>query len=156
RYYSIPSLWDTYRNKVVLLGLLSPDVTTDVLKSLVDRGKVTGFIPTFFHGDHAASFITGSYLRGLTNFDIDTAYHLLLRNATLKGGTRPYIKEYMKKGYISTPSIASPNVETKAKAGVAKTLESAFDDYAVAQLAKALKDTARYHTFMKRSKNYKN
>src|SRR5699024_1879994 len=43
RYYTIPSLWDTYRNKVVLLGLLSPDVTTDVLKSLVDRGKVTGF-----------------------------------------------------------------------------------------------------------------
>ncbi len=156
RYYTIPSLWDTYRNKVVLLGLLAPKVTTDVIKSLIDRGKITGFIPTFFHGDHAAAFIAGSYLRGIKDFDVETAYQLLLNNATKKGGTRPYIKEYMKKGYISTPDIKHPHVETKAKAAVAKTLEYAFDDYAVAQLAKALNDTARYQTFMARSKNYKN
>ncbi len=63
RYYTEPSLWDTYRNKDVFLGLLSPDVTLDVIKSLTDHGKKTGFIPTFFHGDHAASSITGAYLR---------------------------------------------------------------------------------------------
>src|SRR5699024_4676808 len=107
RYYTIPSLWDTYRNKVVLLGLLSPDVTTDVLKSLVERGKATGFIPTLYHGDHAAYLITRSYLRELTNVHIDTAHHLHLKNPPLKGGTRPYIKEYIKKGYLSTPAIAS-------------------------------------------------
>ena len=65
RYYTNPSLWDTYRNKLVLLGMLSPDVTADVIQSLIDKGEKTGFMPTFFHGDHAAPFISGSYLRGI-------------------------------------------------------------------------------------------
>ena len=156
RYYTHPSFWDTYRNKLVLLGLLSPDVTIDVIKSLIDEGEKTGFMPTFFHGDHAAVFIAGSYLRGLQNFDVKSAYNLLLRNATLEGGTRPYISEYINKGYISTPVIENPHVETKAKAGVTKTLEYAYDDYAVALLAKALNDDSNYTMLMKRTGNYKN
>src|SRR5699024_3066207 len=100
--------------------------------------------------------ITGSYLRGIRDFDVKKAYQLLLNNATKEGGTRPYIQEYMNKGYIATPPIKHPHVETKAKAGVAKTLEYAFDDYAVAQLAKALGDSSNYHVFMQRSQNYKN
>jgi predicted alpha-1,2-mannosidase len=147
QYYTLPSLWDTYRNKLVLLGLLSPDVTVDVIRSLIDRGEKTGFIPTFFHGDHASAFIVGSYLRGLRGYDINSAYHLLLRNAT---------EEYMDKGYISDPDVAHPQVETKGKAGVTKTLEYAYDDYAVALLAKELKDEPNYEMLMKRSKNYKN
>jgi predicted alpha-1,2-mannosidase len=156
QYYTLPSLWDDYRNKLVLLGLLSPDVTVDVIRSLIDRGEKTGFIPTFFHGDHAAAFIAGSYLRGLRGYDINSAYKLLLRNATLEGGTRPYIREYMDKGYISDPDVAHPVVETKGKAGVTKTLEYAYDDYAVALLARELKDEPNYEMLMKRSKNYKN
>lgn len=155
-YYTVPSLWDTYRNKDVLLGIVSPQVTLDVIKSLKDMGDKTGFIPTFFHGDHAASSITGAYLRGIIDFDVKGAYQLLLRNATVEGGTRPHITEYMQKGYISEPDIAAPHVETKAKAGVSKTLEYAYDDYSVAQLAKQLGDTANYRLFMTRSKNYKN
>ena len=155
-YYTEPSLWDDYRNKLILLGLLSPSVTVDVIRSLIDKGEKTGFMPTFFHGDHAAAFIAGSYLRGLRGYDVNSAYHLLLRNATVEGGTRPYITEYMDRGYISTPDIAHPVIETKAKAGVTKTLEYAYDDYAVAQLAKTLGDTANYHMLMKRTSNYKN
>ncbi|PWG82199.1 GH92 family glycosyl hydrolase [Pararcticibacter amylolyticus] len=155
-YYTIPSLWDTYRNKDVLLSILSPRVTVDIIKSLKDIGDKTGFIPTFFHGDHAASFIAGSYLRGLNDFDVKGTYQLLLRNANLEGGTRPFIKEYISKGYISEPDIQSPHVETKAKAGVSKTLEYAYDDYSLAQLAKRLGDTANYRILMERSKNYKN
>ena len=156
RYYTNPSLWDTYRNKLVLLGMLSPDVTTDVIKSLIDKGEKRGFMPTFFHGDHAAAFISGSYLRGLQDYDVKSAYNLLLRNATVEGGTRPHITEYMEKGYISTPAVDKPHVETKAKAGVTKTLEYAYDDYAVALLAKALGDEANYNMLMKRTGNYKN
>lgn len=156
QYYTLPSLWDDYRNKLVLLGMLSPQVTVDVIRSLIDRGEKTGFIPTFFHGDHAAPFIAGSYLRGLRGFDVKEAYRLLLRNATVEGGTRPFITEYITKGYISEPDIANPVVETKGKAGVTKTLEYAYDDYAVALLAKELKDEANYAMLMKRSKNYKN
>ncbi len=156
QYYTMPSLWDDYRNKLVLLGMISPDVTVDVIRSLIDRGEKTGFIPTFFHGDHAAAFIAGSYLRGVQGYDIRSAYNLLLRNATVEGGTRPYIREYMDKGYISDPDVPHPVVETKGKAGVTKTLEYAYDDYSVALLAKELHDEPNYAMLMKRSKNYSN
>ncbi|WP_242916433.1 GH92 family glycosyl hydrolase [Pontibacter liquoris] len=155
-YYTVPSLWDTYRNKLVLLGLVSPQVTTDVIRSLKDIGDKKGFIPTFFHGDHAAPFITGSYLRGIDGFDVAGTYKLLLRNANEEGGTRPFIREYIEKGYIADPDVANPHVETKAKAGVSKTLEYAYDDYSLAQLAKALGDSANYRGLMKRSQNYRN
>ena len=155
-YYTEPSLWDTYRNKDLLIGMLTPQVTTDVIKSMQDVGNKTGFLPTFFHGDHASALISGSYQRGITNFDVKDVYRLMLRNANLEGGARPHIAEYIQKGYISTTQVSNPEVETKDKAGVSKTLEYAFDDYAVAQLAKILNDTATYRVMMARSKNYKN
>jgi predicted alpha-1,2-mannosidase len=155
-YYTVPSLWDTYRNKLVLLGIISPQVTTDVIKSLIDIGDKRGFIPTFFHGDHGAPFIVGSNKRGIDGFDVERAYKLLLRSANEEGGSRPHIGEYIQKGYISEPDIASPHVETKAKAGVSKTLEYAYDDYSLAQLAKVLGDTANHQILMQRSKNYRN
>lgn len=157
RYYEIPSLWDDYRNKLVLLAMLEPEVTNDVIQSMIDRGEVTGFMPIFFHGDHAAPFITGSYLRGVRGYDVKKAYELLLRNATVESRrARPHVQEFIEKGYISTPVIENPNVETKAKAGVTKTLEYAYDDYAIARLAKELGDTETHDAFMKRSQNYKN
>lgn len=155
-YYTEPSLWDDYRNKLVLLGMLSPKVTIDVIKSLIDKGEKTGFMPTFFHGDHAAAFIAGSYLRGIRGYDVKSAYNLLLRNATIEGGTRPHIKEYMEKGYVPEYDIENPQIETKATAGVTKTLEYAYDDYAVALLAEALGDQSNYEMLMKRTGNYKN
>jgi predicted alpha-1,2-mannosidase len=156
-YYTIPSLWDDYRNKLVLLGLLSPKVTADVIQSMIDRGEVSGFMPTFFHGDHAAPFISGSYLRGLRGFDIYRAYELLVKNATVEDRrARPHLAEYIEKGYVSTPHVEKPIVETQAKAGVTKTLEYAYDDYAVALLARELGDEKTYGAMMDRSKNYAN
>ncbi|CAM3955280.1 alpha-1,2-mannosidase, putative [Pedobacter westerhofensis] len=155
-YYTEPSLWDTYRNKDVLLGLISPKVALDVIKSMKDVGDKTGFIPTFFHGDHGASSIAGAYLRGINDFDIKGTYAILLRNANVSPGARPHLEEYIKKGYISDPDIAHPEVETKASAGVSKTLEYSYDDYSLAQLAKKLGDTANYRILMARSGNYKN
>lgn len=156
-YYTIPSLWDDYRNKLVLLAMLSPKVTEAVIQSMVDRGEVTGFMPTFFHGDHAAPFVTGVYLRGVRGFDVKKAYELLVQNATVENRqARPHLQEYIDKGYVSTPAIKNPKVETKAKAGVTKTLEYAYDDYSVGLLARELGDTATYDTMMKRAQNYRN
>jgi predicted alpha-1,2-mannosidase len=156
RYFTEPSLWDDYRNKLVLLGLLTPDVAADVIKSLIDKGEKRGFMPTFFHGDHAAPFIAGSWVRGIRDFDIQSAYKLLLRNATVEGGPRPFITEYETLGFVSTPDTANPVVETVAKAGTTKTMEYAYDDFAVALLAKALGDSANYRMLMARTGNYKN
>lgn len=155
-YYTEPSLWDTYRNKDVLLSLISPGVALDVIRSMKDVGDKKGFIPTFFHGDHGASTIAGAYLRGMDDFDVKGTYEILLKNANTPGGARPHIREYMEKGYISDPDIPNPHVETKAKAGVSKTLEYSYDDYSLAQMAQKLGDTANYRILMARSKNYKN
>src|SRR5690606_6595155 len=155
-YYTIPSLWDTYRNKDILMGLLRPDVTRDVIKSLIDRGELTGFIPTFFHGDHGAPFIVGSYFRGIDDFDIKKAYEILLNNAYKENGARPFVGEYIAKGFISDPDVKNPHVETKGKAGVSKTLEYAYDDYSLSLLAKELGDDGHYQDLSARSKNYKN
>ncbi|MES2429269.1 MAG: GH92 family glycosyl hydrolase [Bacteroidota bacterium] len=160
-YYTEPSLWDTYRNKDVLLELVSPKVTNEVIKSLKDKGDKTGYIPTFFHGDHGASSIAGAYLRGIGDFDIKGIYQILLHNANVPptnqhGGGRQYLDEYLAKGYISEPDIPNANVGSKGRAGVSKTLEYSYDDYSVAQIAKKLGDTANYRILMARSKNYKN
>ena len=156
RYYTNPSLWDTYRNKLVLLSLLSPEVTGDIIQSLIDRGTQSGFMPTFFHGDHAAPFVTQAYGKGITNFDVKKAYEQLLNNAYKEGGTRPHIAEYIEKGFISDPDVENPHVETKAKAGVSKTLEYAYDDYSLSLLAEALNDYNHAKDLAQRAKNYKN
>src|SRR5690606_2752942 len=109
QYYTIPAFWDDYRNKMILLGMLSPDVTADVIQSMVDRGKISGFMPTFFHGDHASPFVTGTYLRGIRNFDVKGAYNLMVKNATVEHRrARPHLAEYIAKGYISTPHVENP------------------------------------------------
>ena len=160
RYYTNPALWDDYRNKMILLGMLSPDVANDIISSLIERAKYSRFMPTYFHGDHASPFITGSYLRGLRGFDVDSAYYFMLRNATIESPrARLFLNEYIERGWIAENDVKNPRTETEvdeAKASVTKTLEYAYDDYAVALLAKELGDTYNYSMLMKRTGNYKN
>jgi predicted alpha-1,2-mannosidase len=159
-YYTTPALWDDYRNKLILLGMLSPEVANDVISSLIEKAKYTRFMPIYFHGDHASPFITGSYLRGLRSFDADSAYYFMLRNATVENPrARLYLDEYIEKGWIAENDVKNPTTQTEvdeAKAAVTKTLEYAYDDYAVALLAKELGDTDNYKMLMQRSGNYKN
>ncbi len=95
-------------------------------------------------------------MRGIRGFDARNAYNLLLRNATVEGRSRPFLDEYIRKGYIATPYVEAPKVETKSTAGVTKTFEYAYDDYAVALLAKEMNDQPNYDILMKRTGNYKN
>lgn len=158
RYYTDPSFWDDYRNKLVLLAMLAPDVTTDVIKSITDKGeKRGGYMPTFFHGDHASVFVAGTYLRGIRDFDMERAYKLLLNNATVPGrGGRPYLDEYIQKGWIAEKDTTNVPTWDEYKAAVTKTVEYAYDDYATALLSKELGDTENYRILMQRSGNYKN
>lgn len=165
-YYTTPALWDDYRNKLILLGMISPKVTNDVISSLINRAKITGYLPTYFHGDHALPFITGSYLRGLRGYNVDSAYYYMLRNATVEDPTpsdphkiRPYLNEYIQRGWIAENRVPNPTTETEvdqAKASVTKTQEYAYDDYAVALLAKELGDMDNYRMLMERTDNWKN
>lgn len=158
QYYTNPSFWDDYRNKLVLLAMISPEVTTDVIKSIIDKGeKRGGYMPTFFHGDHASVFVAGSYLRGLKDFDLERAYKLLLNNATVPGrGGRPYLDEYIERGWIAEKDTTNVPTWDEYKAAVTKTVEYAYDDYATALIAKELGDEEHYKLLMERSNNYKN
>ena len=113
-------------------------------------------MPTFFHGDHASTFVAGNYLRGIKDFDINRAYKLLLNNAFVPGrGGRPYLQEYMERGWIAEKDTTNVPTHDEYKAAVTKTVEYAYDDYAIALIAKELGDMKNYETLMQRSENYK-
>ena len=158
RYYTNPSFWDTYRNKLILLSLLTPDVASDIIRSITDRGeKRGGYMPTFFHGDHASTFVAGTWLRGIQDFDLRRAYDLLLRNATVPGrGGRPFLDEYIAQGWIAEKDTTDVPTEDEYKAAVTKTVEYAYDDYATALIAHELKDKQNERLLRERSMNYKN
>lgn len=158
RYYTTPSFWDTYRNKLVLLGMITPDVAADIIKSCIDSGeKRGGYMPTFFHGDHASAFVAGSWLRGIRNFDLQRAYQLMLKNATVPGrGGRPYLDEYMERGWIAEKDTVNVPTEDEYKGSVTKTQEYAYDDYATALVARELKDRKNEKLLLQRAQNYKN
>ncbi|MBQ8047236.1 MAG: glycoside hydrolase family 92 protein [Prevotella sp.] len=157
-YYTDPSFWDDHRNKLVLLELLRPDVASDVIWSCIDRGeKRGGYMPTFFHGDHASTFISGAWLRGIKDFPLDRAYKLLLKNATVPGhGGRPYLDEYLQQGWIAEKDTTDVPFYNEYKAAVTKTIEYAYDDYATALVARELGDKANEKLLLEHSKNYKN
>src|SRR5690606_14638749 len=152
RYYTNPSFWDDYRNKLVLLAMLQPEVTVDIIKSITDNGeKSGGYMPTFFHGDHASVFVAGTFLRGIKDFDLDRAYKLLLKNATVPGkGGRPYLDEYIQRGWIAEKDTVNVPTHDEYKAAVTKTVEYAYDDYATALLAKELGDQENFELLMAR------
>ena len=164
-YYTTNNYWDTWSCKMVLMEMIEPEVARDVIRSDIERGKAAGYLSSGFHGDFSTAFITGAYLRGIRGFDAETAYRLELNNATVpapagrRGGGRPYLDEYIRRGWIAENRVDNPTVKTEedeAKAAVQKTIEYAYSDYAAAQMAKAMGDTENYDLLMERSKNYKN
>ena len=158
RYYTNPSFWDTYRNKLILLGMIAPDVARDIILSCIERGEAKGgYMPTFFHGDHASAFVAGSWLRGIRGFDLKRAYALMLKNATVPGrGGRPYLDEYMERGWIAEKDTVNVPTEDEYKGSVTKTLEYSYDDYATALVSRELRDKKNEKMLMRRSQNYKN
>jgi predicted alpha-1,2-mannosidase len=150
-----PALWDVFRTQLVLLNMLLPDVSNDIINSMLRGGVSTGVLPTSFHGDFASAYITGSYLRGVRGFDVQEAYRFMLNNAN-GDRARPYNEEYLALGYVPEVNVVNPVTATKSTAGTTKTLEFAYSDYAIAQLAKTLGDTQVYNQMMIRSMNYKN
>lgn len=157
-----PGFWDVFRTQLVTLNMLLPNVSNDIIKSLILTGEHSGgFLSTSFHGDFASSYIAGAYARGVRGYDIKKAYRLMLNNANTPTGNgvrgpRPHNDDYLKLGYVSEVNIPNPTTETVSTAGTTKTLEFAYSDYSVAQIAKALGDKDTYNTMMKRSQNYRN
>ncbi|WP_031427505.1 GH92 family glycosyl hydrolase [Flavimarina sp. Hel_I_48] len=156
--YTTFSLWDTYRNYHQLMSLIYPEEQLDMVKSMLDMYDENGWLPkwelnsteTFtMVGDPASAVIADTYLRGITDFDVEKAYEAMLKSADQTEGNplRPGLAEYIENGYVSLDSDIPGPVSTTQEYNIA--------DYAIAKLAQKLGKTADYKRFSARSGSYK-
>ena len=156
-HYGPVPFWDTGRNQIALLMLLEPKVVQDIMRSELDMARERGYMNTSFHGDHAVLLYDGAMRRGIP-FDYEAAYAYLRKNALDPKGPRGYLAEYMQNGWISDivpPGNPSPPY-AGGKAGVAKTLEYAWDDYVLSDMARRLGKLDDAQMFLRRAANYRN
>ena len=154
--HTVFSLWDTYRALHPLFNIIQPKRNNDMIKSMLAHHdqSVHHMLPIWSHyanenwcmvGYHAVSVIADAVAKNTT--DVDLNYAL---KATTNTATVPYfdgLDYYMKLGYVP---------EDKSSSSVSKTLEYAYNDWCIAQIAQKANNATAYERFTKRSKNYLN
>lgn len=152
--YSTFSLWDTYRAAHPLFTYTQPERVNDMVKSFLAFYDQHGMLPVWnFYGNetdmmigyHAVPVIADAYLKGIGNFDATKALEACV--ATANKDNYRAIGLYKKYGYIPY------NQEGES---LSKTLEYAFDDYCIAQMAKKMGNETIANEFYARSQNYRN
>jgi len=154
--YAIFSLWDTYRAEHPLFNLIQADRNADMINAMLAHydQSVDHLLPVWslqanetwcMVGYHAVPVIVDAYLKGVKGFDPARAYEAI--KTTALNPHYDSVATYAKLGWVPFDQ------ETES---VSKTLEYAYDDYCVAQMAKALGKQDDYATFMKRAGAYKN
>jgi predicted alpha-1,2-mannosidase len=173
-YYDDFSIWDTFRAVHPLFTIIDPKDDADMIQSLIVKGEQGSFLPSFpawnshtaeMDGDHAVAIIGDAYLKGIHSFDIQEAYRLMRKNALespaseaeyLDGEGRRALDSYLRYGYIpledSVPGAPSPHKNEQ----VSRTLDYAYDDFVLAEVAKALGKPEDEAIFRKRAENYRN
>ena len=160
-YYTDFSLWDTYRAVHPLFNILEPERQTDMIKTLLAMYDQGGRIPlqtsyrNFYSnvmiGDHGSAVILDSYLKGLRDYDVEKAYAGMRKNAFVPGNedksSREGLESYQKLGYVAADRV---------RESVSLTLEDAFVDWGLAQVAKDIERMEDYKILMRRSQNYRN
>ena len=162
-YRSDFSLWDTFRAEMPLLTLIEPARSNDGINTMIAQYEQGGWLPTpqqfgnsytnDMIGDHPVNVILDAYRKGIRKFNVEKAYKAVRKNAMEtppsdhRSRGRVGLEYYLKLGYIPYD---------KVRESVSRTLEYTYNDWCVAQLAKALGKTADYEVFMKRASNYKN
>ena len=152
--------WDTFRALYPFLNFMYPSINKEMQEGLLNDYKEGGFLPEWSSpgyrnvmvGNNSASIVADAYIKGLRGYDINTLYQALLNGANNEGpqGTgRTGVKYYNELGYVP--------YDIKINENAARTLEYAYDDFTIYQLAKALKrPKAEVDLYAKRSQNYKN
>ncbi|WP_242202163.1 GH92 family glycosyl hydrolase [Aestuariivivens insulae] len=157
--FTVFSFWDTYRNLHALMSLVYPKQQSDMVKSMLNIYDESGWLPkwelnatetTTMVGDPAGIVLADTYLRGIQDFDVQKAYEAMKKSAVQleNNPLRPGIKDYIKKGYLTTKTTKSGSVST--------TQEYNISDFAIAQLANTLGKKEDYKLFSKRSVSYRN
>jgi predicted alpha-1,2-mannosidase len=176
-FYTGDNFWDTHRSLHPLQLLLDPTRQVDMIRSLLIMYDGTGWLPTaptiggdrgVMIGHHATPFITDVYRKGYRDFDIEKAYAGMRKNATeatmlpwRRGPLTELDQVYLQKGFF--PALAKGQTETvkevhpsERRQAVSVTLENCYDDWNLAQMAKALHKDEDYAYFSKRAHNYEN
>lgn len=154
--YSVFSLWDTYRALHPLFNIIQPERNNDMIKSMLAHHdqSVHHALPVWSHyanenwcmiGYHAVSVIADAVAKGTTDVDLNRALQASRNSATL--GYFDGIENYIAQGYVP---------EDISSSSVSKTLEFAYDDWCIAQIAKKAGENSVYDEYMNRSKNYVN
>lgn len=154
-HYTTFSLWDTFRGAHPLYTLLNTDRVTDFVKSMIRQYEYYGYLPIWqlwgqdnycMIGNHSIPVIVDAILKGIPGIDIEKAYEAVYNSSVISHPNSPF-EVWEKYGYMPE------NIQTQS---VSITLEQAFDDWCVAQLAKKLGKNDDYERFMKRSAFYRN
>ncbi len=170
-YYDDFSMWDIYRSQLPLFEILQPPKINSFVRSLVLKGEQGGWLPIFpcwnsytaaMIGDHGTAVIAAAYAKGIRNYDINAAYRLMRKNAFetappaqyVNGMGRRALPSYLRYGFI--PMEDSVQEAFHKKEQVSRTLEYAFDDYALSVVANGLDKKNDYTRLVKRAANYRN
>ena len=157
-YYAI---WDTYRTSTPLITLLDEERETAIVNSLLNIYKREGYMPDARSGDcngrtqggsNAEVVIADAYVKGLKGIDYQLALEAMLKDAEVDPGAdhekhgRGGLKEYTTLGYIPYGTDRAGN----------RTVEYAYDDYCIAEVAKGLGRMDIYERYLRQSQNWRN
>jgi len=160
-YDDFYALWDTYRSSHPLITLITPQRQVDIVNAMLDIYKRDGYLPDARSGNfngrtqggsNGEVIIADAYAKGLKGIDYSLGLQAMLKDATVPPGGneekegRGGLTDYNSLGYVSTRFVRSGN----------RTVEYAYDDYCLAQVAKGLNRMGEYRRFLKQSENWKN
>ncbi|RZL50555.1 MAG: glycoside hydrolase family 92 protein [Pedobacter sp.] len=153
--------WDTFRALYPFLNLVYPSINKEMQEGLINDYKEGGWLPEWSSpgyanimiGNNSASVVADAYIKGGRGYDIETLWQALKHGANNEGPMeavgRSGVKYYNELGYVP--------FDVKVNENAAKTLEYAYDDFAIYQLGRALgKPASEIDVYAKRSMNYKN
>ncbi|REC80299.1 glycoside hydrolase family 92 protein [Chryseobacterium elymi] len=153
--------WDTFRALYPFLNLVYPSINVEMQEGLVNTFKEGGFLPEWSSpgysdimiGNNSASVVADAYIKGLRGYDVETLWQAVKHGANNEGPIdavgRRGVQYYNTLGYVP--------YDVKINENAARTLEYAYDDFAIYQLGKALgKPASEIDIYKKRAYNYKN
>lgn len=157
KFYSTFSLWDTYRAAHPFYTLMVPERVDGFINSLVDQAEVQGYLPIWglwgkenfcMVANHGVSVVAEAYAKGFRGFDAERAFNAIKQTQTVSHPLKSNWENYMKYGYFPTDLTEAESVSS--------TLESVYDDYAAADMAKRMGKTEDATYFARRADFYKN
>ena len=157
KFYSTFSLWDTYRAAHPFYTLMVPERVDGFINSLVDQAEVQGYLPIWglwgkenfcMVANHGVSVVAEAYAKGFRGFDAERTFNAIKQTQTVSHPLKSNWENYMKYGYFPTDLTEAESVSS--------TLESVYDDYAAADMAKRMGKTEDAAYFARRADFYKN